>query len=617
MGRLIVADRSALATGPLVDSLFETTLDLFAADDGGEIAARALAAAARLLAVESASIWVPDGDYLECRGAIGDSRLEGVRIPAGASEAPSARPGLAPLDAEIRVGDQLTALLRVSRIPANGGFSSAERTVLQRIAGAAGSAMEKARKIAVLRETSADRARDLSLITEMSREIGSTLDLDRVLGSVVNLATRMLSFDRGAIAICERGKCDIRAVTGSDGIDPSDPALQDLALRAAWAAGRGEHFYLSDRAEPATDAERIFAQVFGVDLQRDGASSALYLPLKDEEGVVGILLFEAQRPDFATPYQRDLAMILANQATVAVRNARLYQQIPLVDVLGAFARRRQALLALPRRPRTGYLVAALAVLAAVTLIRWPVRVIGKDPILRPLGRAEARPTVSGIIDRVMVREGALVARGTPVAHLLDTELRARYDAAVSAAASAERASAIAASRGDAADERLQRARATVLAREAEILEQQLRSMTVRSPADGTVLTARPQDRIGTYIEAGDSLIVVGRTDSLEVELGVEQSDVARVQPGEEVRLRVSALPHQTFYGRVVSIGAMSSGSERGTWFPVRAVVANDGGVLRPGMGAHARVLTPTASLAGRLLRRPLRAIRLLWWRAWS
>ena len=63
----------------------------------------------------------------------------------------------------------------------------------------------------------------LALITEMSREITSTLDLDRVLRSVVNLASRALTFDRGALALYEHGVCDIRAVAGADGVDAKDP----------------------------------------------------------------------------------------------------------------------------------------------------------------------------------------------------------------------------------------------------------------------------------------------------------------------------------------------------------------------------------------------------------
>ena len=51
--------------------------------------------------------------------------------------------------------------------------------------------------------------------------------------------------------------------------------------------------------------------------------------------------------------------------------------------------------------------------------------------------------------------------------------------------------------------------------------------------------------------------------------------------------------------------------------PVRAVVANPDGLLRPGMAAYARVLTEPASALWRLARAPVRATRLAWWRFWS
>jgi multidrug efflux pump subunit AcrA (membrane-fusion protein) len=264
-----------------------------------------------------------------------------------------------------------------------------------------------------------------------------------------------------------------------------------------------------------------------------------------------------------------------------------------------------------------YAATFLAVIAALTLIQWPLRVMGRDPVFRPLWRAEVRPTLAGVIDRVFVSEGALVELGAPVFHLRDDELRAEWEAAVAARNSAERAAAMAASNGDAAGEQLQRIRANAVRREAELLDKQIRSAVVRSPAAGMILTPRPEERIGSYAEAGDLLAVVGRTDSLEVDFGVEQHDVARVRVGDEVRLRVSALPQRTFSGRLTSVAPLPESGESGVWYPARAVFANDGSLLRPGMEAYARVLTDRASLLGRLTRDPVRALRLLWWRIWS
>ena len=137
---------------------------------------------------------------------------------------------------------------------------------------------------------------------------------------------------------------------------------------------------------------------------------------------------------------------------------------------------------------------------------------------------------------------------------------------------------------------------------------------------GTVLTARPELLIDTKLRAGDAFVMLGRTDTLELEFSVEQREIDRVRAGDAVRIRVDALPQRTIEGRVTWIGALPLPATPSTTlvhFPVRALVPNADGAIRPGMGANARVLTAPASLAERLLRTPTRVVRLMWWRMWS
>ena len=65
---------------------------------------------------------------------------------------------------------------------------------------------------------------------------------------------------------------------------------------------------------------------------------------------------------------------------------------------------------------------------------------------------------------------------------------------------------------------------------------------MRAPAPGLVLTPRMEERTGTSLAEGDLLLLLGRTDTLELEFGVPQQDILRVRPGQNVRLRVDALP---------------------------------------------------------------------------
>ncbi|HSU97591.1 MAG TPA: efflux RND transporter periplasmic adaptor subunit [Gemmatimonadaceae bacterium] len=471
--------------------------------------------------------------------------------------------------------------------------------------------------VADARLRQADRSTDVALLAEMSREIASTLDIDRVLRLAVNLAARAVPFDRGAIALYDHGHCDVRAIAGVTSIDPEDPAVRDIAARGEWAAGTGEGFYLSDRDAPGSDAERIFVQIFGEDLAAANAESGLYLPLKDEEGVLGVLVLESAHPDFANAREREITDVLAAQVTVAIRNAQLYAQIPLAATIGAFTSRGRALLELPRRRRALAAGIAVVVLAALTLIRWPLRVVGDTPVLSALDPVEARALVDGVVERILVTEGVPVQRGMALAQLRDADARTTRDAVLSERDVDVRTATLAASRGDAAQEQLFRERAASLQREADVLDNQLNLAVVRAAVDGVVLTAHPEQRVGLRLAAGDPLLLVGRTDTLELNLGVAEADLALVHVGEEVRLRVDALPGRTFTGRVAQLAELPAARGDGVDFPVRALVPNTDGALRPGMTAYARVLGARTSVAGRVLRRPIRGARLLWWRLWS
>ena len=581
--------------------LYECALAFAEPADLDELLRAVVERCCALLRADDAGLWLARGGVLELRAATADDLAGAFTIsaPLTADGAPVGRIDLA-------AG------------AARGDFDGADRALLHDIGPLAGAAF--ARLLAAPSSPAPggeSRADDLKLLLEISREITATLDLDRVLRTVVNLSARALTFDRAAVALYDKGICDIRALAGQEAINPKDPKILDLAARAAWVAGHGESFYLVDRAEPASDAERQLVQIFGQDLEADEVRSGLYLPLMDEEGTVGILLFEASRPEFATEAQREIAAILANQTAVALRNAQLYAQVPLVDTLGALAAKKRAFMELPRQRRQLYGAAALLALVALTMVQWPLRVSGARPSFRPAALTEVRARVPGVIERVLVREGMPVARGAPVAQLRDIELRTSRSAAAAAVTASDRAAALATSRGDAAEERLQRLRAATLREEVALLDEELAAATIRAPIAGIVLTPRPEERVGSHLDAGDLMITVGRTDSLELEFGIDQKDIARVELGDEVRLRVDAMPQRTFSGRVASLGPLPTDSAAQVTFPVRAAVANPDGLLRPGMAAHARVLTEPASVATRIFRGPVRWARLLWWRAWS
>ena len=127
------------------------------------------------------------------------------------------------------------------------------------------------------------------------------------------------------------------------------------------------------------------------------------------------------------------------------------------------------------------------------------------------------------------------------------------------------------------------------------------------------MTPHLNEQVGTSLEEGDLILTLGRTDTLELEFGVNQRDISRVKRGQEVYLRVDALPQRTFVGKVTSMGQLPVDTSHTVRYPVRASVANPEGILKPQMAAYARVLTAPSSAFDRLIRSPARWARLVWW----
>src|SRR3989440_10892241 len=190
-------------------------------------------------------------------------------------------------------GVTVGAIQVMNKVGDEGIFDGHDRELLEGLAASAAVALRNAQLVAAER-----RAKDLAVLLEISREITATLDLDRVLLSVVNLASRAFPSDHGAVGLLEKRGLEIRAIGGQETVDRKAEPVRRLAARGAWAADRGETFYLADREHPTTEAKRAFVAAFGPDLEAEGMESGLYLPLRDEEGCLGVFVFEARHPAF-------------------------------------------------------------------------------------------------------------------------------------------------------------------------------------------------------------------------------------------------------------------------------------------------------------------------------
>ncbi|HEY6644495.1 HlyD family secretion protein [Povalibacter sp.] len=102
--------------------------------------------------------------------------------------------------------------------------------------------------------------------------------------------------------------------------------------------------------------------------------------------------------------------------------------------------------------------------------------------------------------------------------------------------------------------------AALLGAEAKLLRAQndLEATTIRAPREG--LIAGRNVRVGEYVTASTRLMAVAPTRDLWVEANLRETQLARVRPGDRVRVDVDAVRDHTYCGIVESVSG-ASGSE--------------------------------------------------------
>jgi len=308
------------------------------------------------------------------------------------------------------------------------------------------------------------------------------------------------------------------------------------------------------------------------------------------------------------PETRGLLQILVNQATVAVRNAQLYQQVPLAGFLKPLLARKKRFMAIPRGRRAAWALSAFAVFIVLFLVPWRLRLTGSARIL-PGRRASVTAGVDGIVARVLKLEGDTVAPGDVIATLEDESYTAALAQARSAYQIAESDLARTRDAGNAAAAFEAESRRNELAARIALEEERLSRTRLVAPVAGVIVTPRIQERVGQNLARGAELCVVADAASVTAEVAVAEEDAALLSPGQPAGVKLNTYPTRTFEGRIARVGAQvreegKDGKER--YVVAEVALSNPDGILKPGMQGKAKIGAGRSNIATLLFRRPAR-----------
>ena len=210
--------------------------------------------------------------------------------------------------------------------------------------------------------------------------------------------------------------------------------------------------------------------------------------------------------------------------------------------------------------------------------------------LEALGNARANESVdissktSNIVTAVTFRDGERVKRGQVLVQLDDAQARA--DVAAAQAAVTESQSQYDRSRELLNTQALSKSSfdqlvATLAANRARLgaAQARLEDTVIRAPFSGRVGLRRVS--VGTLISPGDVITTLDDTSVIKLDFSVPENFLASVREGLSIRASAPAFPGHTFAGSVASIDSRVDMNTRSV--TVRALLANDDGMLKPGM----------------------------------
>ena len=460
----------------------------------------------------------------------------------------------------------------------------------------------------------------LDALLKISQEITSTLDLDHVLSTVVQQAASVIPFDRCVIGFFDRGRFVLGALSGETEV-PKTREMSDLRTRLEWVADQ-EGAVSADLYDDGWHVAPQEAHAQIVSFLEEHHENGFYaLPLRDDQGTLGVLALLSSDADFLTDNNKETVAILANQTTVAIRNAQLYQQVPLANLLQPFSQRKKKFLAaMPRSRWALYAQRAALAVAFLLIIPWPLRV-GTDATVVPAERRMVSAIDGGVVQHVFIHEGDNVQAGQVLAQLDDGEDRVKLAQAEAALAQSRRELAEAEFRNDPSAAGQAKIRSDLHDAEVQLEQQRVAASQLRSPIAGIVVTPKVEEKTGSMVKPGDSFAEIVGQDRIAAEMSVAETDLELVHPGNKVVLKLNAFPTATFEGTVERVGAQTQASAGEQYFLARAIFNNPRGLARDGMVGRARIHSVGGwfqsgwyPVGYTLLRSPF---RWLWEKIWS
>jgi len=456
-----------------------------------------------------------------------------------------------------------------------------------------------------------------SLAYRIVNELASRLNLDRVALGMIDIAALVAPDgddqpgpDQTEANELARGSyIKIAALSGTEKVVGRMRLVQDLT------SAMEECFDQDAEIRWPTDPEEpVIARALRAHAEHSGPMAAVLLPLRSAGRVVGVLAVERSADRPFLDHEVAGLRIVCELITPRLLDAR--ERDRWIGAKLADSARRSLAGVLGPTHTWIKLIAVLLAISALAMIVVPATERAKGAFkVVPVQRQVIPAPFNGFIESVSVGvDQAVVAGQTQLATLATEELVLQLAANQAAAASARTEAGKARAEGKLAEAQIAERRAEEVDASVDLIRQQLSRATIIAPISGTIISGDIDRLVGAPVQTGQLLFEIADLTNLYAEIGVPESRIADVRPGQPGRLATASYPDQRIAFEVERITPVAEIVDGRNVFRVRVRLIDPPDWFRPGMSGEAKIDTGRSSLGGVLFRDLADWLRMrLWW----
>ncbi|MFH0825729.1 MAG: HlyD family efflux transporter periplasmic adaptor subunit [Pseudomonadota bacterium] len=389
----------------------------------------------------------------------------------------------------------------------------------------------------------------------------------------------LVPFDRCVLIVHLGGDSRMVAVGNQPSIEKRAKFYEAVSESAEPLKGLGRAVLLSAAAGSAGLSQQDIPEEAKRSLEefvkRSGCDCVFCLPLQHRGMIAGHLLlefFDSKVPD-------EVALLtLLNMApffAAALVEARIMAERPELSALLDPQSGRNAVRLRRRKISIAAAIGLSIFFVLFFLVPIPVDVGGESEVV-PKDRHVAFCKIDGLINKVLVAEGAHVDKGVVLATLDPKELELKEKTAQTQVEVLAGETALLRSAANEDPSKLAESRLVEMKRkgaweELQYIKWQQRFLDITAPVSGIILTKDIESLSGKKVRAGEPFCEIAPAGDLCVDVLVPEDRVYLVDVGQDVTVYLSGKPRHGYPLKVAEIAPMSEASPRlGNVYRVRA-----------------------------------------------